>query len=36
LQLRVKKRLLVLLVAAAFSVPKWRNALLRIADRIVF
>ena len=36
LQLRVKKRLLVLLVAAAFSVPKWRNALLRLADRIVF
>ena len=35
LQLRVKKRVLVLLVAAAFAVPRWRNAILRLADRLV-
>ena len=36
LRLRVRRRILVLLVAAAFSVPKWRNTLLRLADRLVF
>ena len=34
LRLRVRKRACVLLVAAAFAVPKWRKALLLLVDQI--